>query len=245
MSPVSKMNRDDARQMVAAEETARRNPMRPPEHLPREAGVAIRTFASHDSPRLILLFVLILGGWRLALGHFGWGDLLVAAALVAYFPVNEWLIHVFLLHFRPRVLFGRRIDFYLPKTHRHHHANPWELDWVFIPRHVHLWTVPASALILMALWPWKELALTGLTVYLLLGLHYEWVHYLAHIPWCPENSYYQRRVREHRYHHFRNENYWWGVSFGLADRILGTAPAVETTSRSGTTRDLGLDKTGR
>lgn len=225
--------------MIAASETAKRNPMRPPEHLPRDAKTAVRTFVSHDSPRLILLFVLILGGWRLWLGHFGWGDALIAAALVAYFPVNEWLIHVLLLHFRPRELFGRKVDFYLPKTHRHHHANPWDLDWVFIPRHVHALTAPAAALILWALWPWKEFALTALAVYLLLGLHYEWVHYLAHIPWCPDNKYYQRRVREHRYHHFRNENFWWGVSFGLADRLLGTAPKVEETSRSGTTSTLG------
>ena len=67
------------------------------------------------------------------------------------------------------------------------------------------------------------------------------VHYLAHIPWCPDNSYYQRRVREHRWHHFRNENYWWGVSMGLGDRVLGTAPAVEEVGRSGTTSTLGME----
>ena len=71
------------------------------------------------------------------------------------------------------------------ETHRRHHADPWNLKWVFIPRHVHFWTVPQVALILWLLWPWKELALTGVAAYLLLGLHYEWVHFLSHIPWCP------------------------------------------------------------
>jgi hypothetical protein len=70
------------------------------------------------------------------------------------------------------------------------------------------------------------------------------VHFLAHIPWCPSGpllgAYYQRRVREHRYHHFRNENFWWGVSMGLGDRVLGTAPKVEEVGRSGTTSTLGL-----
>jgi hypothetical protein len=47
-------------------------------------------------------------------------------------------------------------------------------------------------------------------------------------------------VREHRYHHFRNENFWWGVSMGLGDRVLGTAPPVEDVGRSGTTSTLGL-----
>jgi hypothetical protein len=236
--------RTDDGQMIAAAETAKRNPMRPPDTLPRDGRTAARMFVSHASPQLILLFVAAFGAWRLALGHFGWGDAIVAVALVAYFPINEWLIHVFMLHYKPRTILGRRIDFYLPVTHRRHHADPWNLTWVFIPRHVHFWTIPASLLILWALWPWKELALTGLTVYLLLGLHYEWVHFLAHIPWGPSRgivgAYYQRRVREHRYHHFRNENYWWGVSFGLGDRLLRTAPPVEDVGRSGTTSTLGL-----
>ena len=232
------------RAMIAASETARRNPMRPPDTLPRDGWTALRTFATHASPQLIALFVAILAAWRISYGNFGWGDALVAFGIVAYFPLNEWLIHVFMLHFKPRTVFGRRIDFYLPKTHRRHHADPWNLKWVFIPRHIHFWTVPQVALILWLLWPWKELALTGLATYLLLGLHYEWVHFLAHIPWGPSRgivgAYYQRRVREHRYHHFRNENFWWGVSMGMGDRLLGTAPKVDEVGRSGTTSTLGL-----
>ena len=230
--------------MVAAAESAKRNPMRPPDTSPTTARAAVRGFLAHPSPQLIALFVAVVAGWRIALGHFGLGDALLALGIVAYFPVNEWLIHVFMLHYKPRKLFGKTIDFYLPVTHRRHHADPWNLKWVFIPRHVHFWTVPQVALILWLLWPWKELALTGLATYLLLGLHYEWVHFLAHIPWCPSRgivgAYYQRRVREHRYHHFRNENYWWGVSMGLGDRVLGTAPAVEDVGRSGTTSTLGM-----
>ena len=235
--------------MVAASETAARNPMRPPETLPRDGRAALRMFATHPSPALIALFVVILGTWRVALGNFGWDDALLAAGLVAYFPFNEWLIHVFMLHYKPRQLFGRTLDFQLPKYHRRHHADPWNMKWVFIPRAVHFWTVPQVALILWLLWPWKELALTGLTVYLLLGLNYEWAHFLAHIPWGPSKGmvgrYYQRRVREHRYHHFRNENFWWGVSMGLGDRVFGTAPPVEDIGRSGTTADIGLGKSLR
>jgi hypothetical protein len=225
-------------EMIAAVETAKHNPMRPPDHLPRDGHRAFRVFASHSSSQLIAVFVLLTAALRLSFGQFGWGDAIVAAIAVAYFPFNEWLIHVFMLHYKPRKIFGRTIDFYLPVTHRRHHADPWNLQWVFIPRHVHALTAPAIALILWALWPWKGLALTYIVVYLLLGLHYEWVHFLAHIPWCPNNAYYQRRVREHRYHHFRNENFWWGVSMGLGDRVLGTAPAVEDVGRSGTTSNL-------
>ena len=230
------------RVMIAAEETARRNPMRPPDTLPRERGAALRLFWKHPSPLLIGVFVLGFALWRISMEPLGWKDALAALAVLAYFPINEWLIHVHLLHYRPRRLFGRSIDFYLPLTHRRHHADPWNLRWVFIPRHVHALTLPLVALLLWALWPWKETALSAVVMYLLLGLHYEWVHYLAHIPWCPDIGHYQRRVREHRYHHFRNENYWWGVSMGSGDRLLGTAPPVEEVGRSGTSSTLGLRK---
>ena len=233
------MDRNHDREMIAATETAKHNPMRPPDSLPRTGRAALKVFVRHPSGWLIALFVLVCGALRLSWGALGWGDAIVALLLIAYFPFNEWLIHVFMLHYKPRKIFGRTVDFYLPVTHRRHHADPWNLQWVFIPRHIHYSTPFTVALILWALWPWKELAMTGVTVYLLLGLHYEWVHFLAHIPWCPNFAYYQRRVREHRYHHFRNENFWWGVSMGLGDRVLGTAPAVENVARSGTTRSVG------
>jgi hypothetical protein len=234
--------RADDRSMIAAAETARRNPLRPPETLPRSRGEAIAAFARHPSPRLILLALLIACGARLWIGRPGWIDLAVALAVWAYFPVNEWLIHVFMLHYRPRRLFGRTIDFYLPVTHRRHHADPWNPRWVFIPRHVHIWVFPLMAALAWFSGPWRGAVMSGLATYLLLGLHYEWVHYLAHIPWCPDLAYYQRRVREHRYHHFRNENYWWGVSMGLGDRLFGTAPPAESTARSGTTDTVGRQR---
>lgn len=224
--------------MTAAADVARQRPANPPDDLPRTGGEALRVFIAHPSPLLIAVFIAVFGGWRLALGGFTWIDAALALAIVAYFPFNEWLIHVFILHWRPRRVFGRTLDFYLPKTHRRHHADPWNIEWVFVPRHVHAWTLLIIALLLWIAWPWKELVLTGVTMYLILGLHYEWVHFLAHIPWCPDLSYYQRRVREHRYHHFRNENYWWGVSMGLGDRVLHTAPAVGDVGRSHTRYDL-------
>ncbi|HSW14233.1 MAG TPA: sterol desaturase family protein [Solimonas sp.] len=239
---ISEQQRSNDRAMIAASETAKHNPMRPPEHLPRNGRDALRVFLSHPSAQIISFFVVLLVGARLAVGGWSWRDAALALAILAYFPVNEWIIHVVMLHWRPRKIFGRTIDFYLPKTHRRHHADPWNLKWVFIPRHVHLLVAPTAVLLLALLWPWKELVLTGLSAYLILGLHYEWVHYLCHIPWCPDIAYYQRRVREHRWHHFRNENYWWGVSMGLGDRLFGTAPAVEDVRRSGTTSTVGTRK---
>ena len=180
--------------MIAAEETAARNSARPPDRLPRDAASAIKVFAAHSSTQLIAGAVLVAVAARVWLGHFTWIDAVAALAVWAYFPVNEWLIHVFVLHYRPRKIFGRTIDFYLPVTHRRHHAEPWNLEWIFIPRHVHAMVFPVIALIAIVAGTWRGPVLSALVMYLILGLHYEWSHYLAHIPWCPNIAYYKRRV---------------------------------------------------
>lgn len=226
--------------MPTAEDTAGHNPMRPPAGSPRTAAEALKVFWRHPSPVVLSLVLLALAVARWRVAPMGWLDLGLAAAVLMLFPVNEWLIHVHMLHYRPRKVMGRVIDFYLPKTHRRHHADPWNLGWVFVPRHVHFLVLGGLVPVLWLAGPWRAQVLTVAFTYLLLGLHYEWVHYLAHISWCPPLAYYRRRVLEHRYHHFRNENYWWGVSMGLGDRLFGTAPDAKDIARSGTNRDLGM-----
>jgi hypothetical protein len=226
--------------MPTAEQAVQHNPMRPPADSPRTAAQAWRVFWSHPSPLIILAALVLLAILRWRSGPLGWVDAAIALGVWALFPINEWMIHVHILHFRPRRIFGRTIDFYLPKTHRRHHAEPWNLDWVFVPRHVHALVFLGLAVVYAVLGEWRAHGLTFAFVYLLLGLHYEWVHYLTHITWCPRITYYERRVLEHRWHHFRNENYWWGVSMGMGDRLMGTAPDARETARSGTNRDLGM-----
>jgi len=228
--------------MPSAQDTVRHNPMRPPADAPRTAWQALVVFWRHPSPLLIALGVLVLAVLRWQAGPLGWVDAALALAVLACFPFNEWLIHVFILHYRPRQVLGRTIDFYLPKTHRRHHADPWNLDWVFVPRHVHVMVLTFAALVLWFAGTWRAPLMTVLGSYLLLGLHYEWVHYLTHITWCPPLAYYERRVLAHRFHHFRNEHYWWGVSMGLGDRVLGTAPDARHIARSGTNRDLDITR---
>lgn len=225
-------------EIVTAQITAQQNPVLPPESLPRDRSSAFKVFAAHPSPQLIALALGAAIIVRAVIAPFSWVDAVVVLVVWAYFPVNEWVIHVFMLHYTPRTLFGHTLDFHLPKTHRWHHAEPWKLEWVFIPRHIHLLVFPAVAAVVMLAGVWRGPMLSGVTIYLLLGLHYEWVHYLAHIHWCPDNAYYRRRVQEHRWHHFRNENYWWGVSMGLGDRLFKTAPSVGDVGRTGTTGTL-------
>ena len=92
-----------------------------------------RAFFRFPSPRLIAAgFAAVLAA-RIAVGSWSWLDLLVAASLIAFQPFSEWLIHVGLLHSKPRKLGPFTIDPITARRHRHHHRHPTQLDTVLLP----------------------------------------------------------------------------------------------------------------
>ncbi len=206
--------------------------------LPTTAGAAVRGFVRHPSPVVLLTLAIAFTVTRIALGNWTWYDAIGPLALVAVWPFYEWLIHVFLLHFRPVKVRGRTFDMKVARIHRAHHADPWDLPVSFIPFHM-VW-LSGIPLAIVVFWvaPSVELATGYLAAYLWLSLHYEWCHYLAHIDWCPPLGYYRLRVKLHRWHHFHHERLWWGVSTHLGDTVLGTGPDVKNAPRSSTTHDL-------
>lgn len=237
---MSRPPRAQDQQMPTAEITARDNPMRPPADSPATGAQAVKVFFSHISPQLILTLVLLVAVARVRMGAWGWLDAAIAFAIWLAFPFIEWCIHVFILHFRPIRLGRFTIDFYLPKTHRRHHADPWNLHWTFVPRHVHAWAIVGMGLGWWLLEDWRAPLLTCYLSFLVQALNYEWVHYLAHIKWRPNFAYYEQKVVAHRYHHFRSERLWWGVSRTFGDRLFGTSPDPKTVARSETRIDLGI-----
>lgn len=206
--------------------------------IPRNAREALLTLYSYPSPIILTSLLVALIGFRLYLGNWQWSELIAPAVLLVGWPLLEWCIHVFLLHYRPKTAFGREWDFALPQKHRRHHKEPWDLDNIFIHLPVFPVAVPALALLAYGLMPSLEAAITALLAFFILALNYEFTHFLGHIHWCPPLSYYQRRVRQHRLHHFRHEQKWWGVSMGLGDVILGTAPNEDSAERSDFTADI-------
>jgi len=207
------------------------------ETLPRTFPDAVRVFYRHASPRILTALVAAGLALRLALGGLGLVDLLPFVALWLYWPIQEWLIHVFILHYRPRRLLGRTLDFRVPQKHRAHHADPWRLDLLFIPTHVFVY-LPLYALFWWAVMPTPALAVSGFTAYFVLSLHYEWVHFLAHVHWQPPVRYWRERVKNHRRHHFKNEHYWFGVTMLSGDRLLRTQPDADAVETSPTARRL-------
>jgi len=205
---------------------------------PRTIAEALPVFLGHGSPRLLLACLAIALTARVAVGDFSLRDVLPLVGIALYWPVQEWLIHVFILHAKPKRIFGRTIDFRVPRKHRAHHREPWRLELLFIPMHSFAYSIP----IMLALWwlvtPTPALALTGITAHLALALHYEWVHFLVHTRVQPRTAYYQRLWKNHRRHHFKNEHYWFGVTMLGGDRLLRTAPELASVPTSPTARTL-------
>ncbi len=210
---------------------------------PATVSEVVRAFLAAWSPRILVASLGAVLASRVAMGGFGWSDVAVLVALVAAWPIVEWMIHVFILHFRPKKFGKLTIDLPVAIKHRAHHRDPWRLDLVFVPLHVYLYAVP----LYMGLWWWSygnsQVVLTGLVGWLALSLHYEWVHFLVHTRYKPRSAYYQRLWRNHRLHHCKNERYWMGVSRLEGDYVLGTHPQVDAVPTSDTCRTLGIETT--
>ena len=205
---------------------------------PRTLREALPVFLRHGSPRILIAALALALAARLQLAAWSLGDGVAIAALLAYWPLNEWLIHVFLLHARPVRLLGRSFDFRVPRMHRAHHRDPWRLELLFIPIHSFLYALPLALALWLWLSPTRAIALTGIAFQLALSLHYEWVHFLIHTRVVPRSRFYQRLWKNHRRHHFKNEHYWFGVTMLGGDQLLRTAPELASVPTSPTARTL-------
>ena len=204
---------------------------------------AWREFTSYPSPWLIAAALLGAVTARIVIGDWQYTDALVPVVMVALFPFFEWLIHVFILHWRPRRIGRLTIDSLLARKHREHHMAPRSVPEIFIPWPALLWVLPVSIAVALLVFPRSGLGLTFLAFLTVLGLAYEWSHYLIHSDYKPKTAMYRAIYRNHRLHHFKNEHYWFTVtSSGTADRVLRTYPDPTTVPTSPTAKNLHADK---
>ncbi|MFI9507720.1 sterol desaturase family protein [Nocardia sp. NPDC052566] len=175
---------------------------------------------------------IMVGDWRLS-------DALVPAVMLAVFPAFEWVVHVMVLHWRPKRLGPIPLDSELARKHRAHHVDPRDIPLIFIPtRSLSVVIVVLLAITAFA-FPRPGLGLTFLLTITLLGLGYEWTHYLIHTDYKPKRSLYRAVWRNHRHHHYKNEHFWFTVTTsGTADRLFGTDPDPAATETSPTARNL-------
>jgi 4-hydroxysphinganine ceramide fatty acyl 2-hydroxylase len=157
----------------------------------------------------------------------------LVGALVFY--LSEYGMHRFAFHAPPAPWgFALKLQ---RRLHYDHHVEPTRLDLLFLP----LWfLVPNFSLV--ALLAWAILG-AGAVASVMLGaslavLHYEWVHYLAHIPYVPKTAWGRWLKQYHLRHHYLTEKAGFGVSNPTLDLVFGTFLDPARQQKSATTRHL-------
>jgi sterol desaturase/sphingolipid hydroxylase (fatty acid hydroxylase superfamily) len=206
-------------------------------------GQAAREFWRHPTPWMILTLVVAAVGARIVVGGLALRDLWAPLVLALLFPFVEWVIHVFILHWRPRKLGRVTVDTLVARDHRRHHANPRDIDLVFIPTPTLPWLIAAIVALPLGIGALVgapvSATLSFIVVESLILMGYEWTHYLVHTDYKPRHRLYKAVWRNHRLHHFKNEHYWFSVTTsGTSDRVLGTYPDPATVETSPTAKNL-------
>ena len=200
---------------------------------------AWREFWKHPSPWMIGASLGASLTARIAVGDWQIADAIVPLVMVALFPFFEWTIHVFILHWRPKHFGPLTVDPLLAREHRAHHMDPRNIPLIFIPWRALLWVLPLTIAIALLAFPRLGLGLTYLVFIGMLGIGYEWSHFLIHSDYKPKTRVYRAIWRNHRNHHYKNEHYWFTVtSSGTADRVLGTYPDPSAVATSPTAKNL-------
>ena len=200
---------------------------------------AWQQFWRHPSPWIILTTLVGSLTARVIVGGYHLTDLWVPLVMLASFPFVEWIVHVFVLHYRPVEVAGRTVDMRLARDHRAHHADPRDIPLVFIPWQTFLWLFPAGLAVALLAFDRLGLGLTYFAMLAVIGMGYEWVHYLIHSDYKPRTAPYRAIWRNHRLHHYKNENYWFTVTTsGTTDRLFRTCPDPADVENSPTTKDL-------
>lgn len=200
---------------------------------------AWRSFWRHPSPWMLGGFLLASVVGRVVVGGGAWWEVAVPVGLVAILPVVEWVVHVCILHWRPRSVGPVTLDPLLARKHRAHHADPRAIPLVFVPWQVELWLFPAYVVVAWLAMPTTASTLTLLVAVFAIMSCYEWTHYLLHSDYRPRSRWYRAVWRNHRLHHYKSEHYWFTVTTaGTADRLFGTCPDPATVPTSPTVRDL-------
>ncbi len=160
------------------------------------------------------------------------------AALVGalVFFTSEYSTHRFLFHARPS-----KANWILKLQHRlhyDHHIDPPKLELLFLP----WWFVIPTGLAYFALY-FAIARDVGIALSLIFGTFlglafYEWVHYVAHVPFVPKTAMGRYMKKYHLWHHFKNEHLWFGVTNPAMDRVMQSYRGVDAAERSTTVREI-------
>jgi len=188
-------------------------------------------------PDITVLLVLIVGsiGWQVWSG-LTWGAFAVFAFGMLTFMFSEYLTHRFVFHLKPpKNAFLLKM---LKRLHYDHHSHPDNLHLLFLPLWYSLPNLSVLAFIFYIIVGSWGLALAFSSGLMMMLFLYEWKHYVAHRPIKPRTKFGKWVKKTHILHHFKNENFWYGVSTPFVDVLFGTLKNEKEVETSKTAKNL-------
>jgi hypothetical protein len=189
--------------------------------VPRTLGAAAAAFFTFGSPRLLALQLAVAVALRPLFGRPSLLDVAVLAGVVVYWPLQEWVLHKYVLHAGPIRIGSRVLESGAARGHRRHHESPLDLRATLLPT----WTIALLIPIHVGLWclvaP-RAAACTGVACLGAAALLYEWIHFLTHTAYRPRGAWFGEVKRRHMAHHQRDPQRWFGFVVPRLDDWLGT-----------------------
>ncbi|WP_343843156.1 sterol desaturase family protein [Salinibacillus aidingensis] len=182
---------------------------------------------------LILFFAVAIYTFQHLLQIGTWIAMIIGA--IAY-AISEYMVHRFVFHMKPPknpVLLKM-----IKRLHYDHHVDPKDVKLLFLPLWFSLPNFIILSLIFYSISTNLQLTVafsTGLITYF---LFYEWKHYVAHKPIKPRTKLGKKIKKTHLWHHYKNENYWYGVTHTTVDKTLGTYRHHDEVEKSETAKNL-------
>jgi sterol desaturase/sphingolipid hydroxylase (fatty acid hydroxylase superfamily) len=170
----------------------------------------------------VMCYVPLAGG----LSIWAWRDValsdpakpaLIASGLMVW-TLIEYLLHRFLLHYRPQ---AQALLAVVEKLHLGHHRDPRDEAKITVPVFASL-PIAGGLLVLFRLISGSGEMAALLLVGSITGyLYYETVHFWIHCG-ARRGRWLRQQVANHLFHHFNDQHRCFGVTTSLWDRLLGT-----------------------
>jgi sterol desaturase/sphingolipid hydroxylase (fatty acid hydroxylase superfamily) len=185
---------------------------------------------------LIMMFIFIVMNSYLFTMNITINVLIFFPIGILIYMFSEYLTHRYVFHIKaPKNTLLFKL---IKRLHYDHHKKPNDLKLLFLP----IWYSAPSLFILSTLLflitrsiPYTLSFASGL---MFMFFIYEWKHYVAHRPLKPKTRFGRWIKKTHTLHHYKNENYWYGVSTPFIDVIFGTLKDEKDVEMSATAKDL-------
>lgn len=188
-------------------------------------------------PDVLIMCILFIISLIFTVQHLNHWSTWVAVILgMLGYLVSEYTTHRFFFHMKPPK--NPRFLQFLKRIHYDHHIDPNDLHLLFLP----IWYSVPNILVVacIAYWITSSIVLTNafVTGIIFFLLFYEWTHYVAHRPIRPLTPWGAWMKKVHMWHHYKNENFWYGVTNPSMDYLLGTFRDEKDVEKSITARNL-------